>query len=138
MSTLYVFCMALFVHTLLEGLAIGAFDKIDEMVILGVSIVVHKVPVAYTVGTAFKNKRLPFCHWFTIFYFVTFVISTPVGIIIGTTVSASSGLPIVIIQSLAGGTFIYLACCDFIVHEFQNSHDILPTDTRPNSEKNKT
>jgi len=28
-----------------------------------------------------------------------------------------------ILQALSGGTFVYLACCDLLIHEFHNSHD---------------
>ena len=57
---------------------------------------------------------------------------------IGASVSSSGGIGIVIVQSLAGGTFIYLAACDFIIHEFHNGKDIATGDIRMQSEKNKT
>jgi len=28
-----------------------------------------------------------------------------------------------ILQAISGGTFIYLACCDLIIHEFHNSEN---------------
>ena len=100
------------------------------MVVLGISIVVHKIPVAFTVGTAFLTKNRPFCHWFTIGFFILFIISTPVGIIIGASVNESGGLAVVIVQALSGGTFVYLAACDFMIHEFHNSDDISKSDLR--------
>jgi len=27
-----------------------------------------------------------------------------------------------ILQALSGGTFVYLACCDLLIHEFHNDH----------------
>jgi len=45
---------------------------------------------------------------------------------------------VVIVQGLAGGTFVYLACCDFIVHEFQNGKDIYEGDDRKEEELAKT
>ena len=122
----------------MDGLAIGVFDEVGEMVVLAVTVVIHKIPVAYTVGTTFLTKDRPLCHWFTITFFIMFITSSPLGIIIGATVQSSGGLPIVIIQSLAGGTFIYLAACDFLIHEFHNSHDISQSDGRVDSEKLKT
>ena len=138
-STLIVFCFAILLHTILEGLAIGVFKEIGEMAVLGASVVVHKIPVAYTVGTTFLTKNRPFCHWFTITFFILFVTSTPIGIIIGASVNDSGGgLANVIIQSIAGGTFVYLAACDFIIDEFHTSEDILESDNRLETEKNKT
>lgn len=105
-------------HTILEGLAIGVFEEVGEMVVLAMSVVIHKIPVAYTIGTTFLTKKRPLCHWTTLFFFIVFIISTPVGIIIGAAAGSGGGLSIVVIQSLAGGTLCYLACCDFMIHEF--------------------
>ena len=32
-----------------------------------------------------------------------------------------NGLILIIIQCLTGGVFIYLACCDLLIHEFHNA-----------------
>jgi len=69
---------------------------------------------------------------------VFFVLSTPLGIIIGAALDSAGGLGVVIVQGLAGGTFVYLACCDFIVHEFQNGKDIYEGDDRKEEELAKT
>ena len=39
-----------------------------------------------------------------------------------------------IIQALSGGTFVYLACCDFLVHEFfeKDKHNKKETIKKPN------
>ena len=137
-STLIVFCLSIFLHTFLEGLAIGVFDEVGEMTVLAVSVVIHKIPVSYTVGMTFLTKNRPFCHWFTLGFFITFIVSTPLGIIIGASINSSGGLPNIIIQSISGGTFIYLAACDFIIHEFHTSNDISSADIRIEEEKNKT
>ena len=57
--------------------------------------------------------------------FISYILSAPIGIIVGAAISTSSiDTTLVIIQSLSAGTFVYLACCDLIVHEFQkNSTD---------------
>ena len=34
----------------------------------------------------------------------------------------SSNMGIVFIQAFSGGTFVYLACCDLLIHEFHNEH----------------
>lgn len=71
--------------------------------------------------------------------FITFILSTPVGIIIGASITEMGGsLAITILQSIAGGTFIYLACCDFIIKEFHSSDDAAKNDPRSEEEKTKT
>lgn len=64
----------------------GVFDEVGEMVVLAATVVIHKIPVAYTVGTAFLTKNQPLCHWFTLSFFVIFILSSPIGIIIGASV----------------------------------------------------
>ena len=36
----------------------------------------------------------------------------------------STNMGIVFIQSFAGGTFLYLAACDFLMHEFYSEHSV--------------
>ena len=108
------------------------------MVVLAVTVVIHKIPVAYTVGTTFLTKQRPLSHWFTIVFFILFILSTPIGIIIGSSVNSTGGLGIVVIQSIAGGTFIYLATCELIIHEFNTSKDISSNDIRLPEEKTRT
>jgi len=40
----------------MDGLAVGVFDEVGEMAVLAVTVVIHKIPVAYTVGTTFLTK----------------------------------------------------------------------------------
>jgi len=39
-----------------------------------------------------------------------------------------NGLILMIIQSLTGGIFIYLACCDLLIHEFHHAKFISKTE----------
>ena len=47
-----------------------------------------------------------------------FSITTPIGIIIGMSISESSKILDVIFLSLSGGTFVYVACSEIITAEF--------------------
>jgi len=41
-----------------------------------------------------------------------------------------------ILQALSGGTFVYLSCCDLLIHEFHNAHeDHDEEDTQPKSKE---
>lgn len=137
-ASLFVFGLSIFLHSFLDGLAIGVFSEVGEMAVLAATVIIHKIPVAYTVGTTFLTQKQPLLKWTTIGFFILFVLSTPIGIIIGANVSSSGGLAIVIVQSIAGGCFIYLACCDFLIHEFHKGQDIAPGDIRDVEAKTKT
>ena len=55
-STLYTFGLAMFLHSVIEGLAIGVFERTDDLFVLVLSIIIHKIPVALTVGTTFLSN----------------------------------------------------------------------------------
>ena len=47
-----------------------------------------------------------------------FAITTPIGIIIGMSIAETSPIVDVVFLSLSGGTFVYVACSEIIVNEF--------------------
>ena len=55
-STIAAFGIAIIIHSLLDGMAIGVFDELSELVVLSASVIVHKIPVAITVGTTFLSN----------------------------------------------------------------------------------
>ena len=54
-----------------------------------------------------------------ILFIAFFSITTPIGVIIGMSVSNSNLMLDVVFHSLSGGTFIYVACSEIIVQEFE-------------------
>ena len=52
-STIITFGLAIILHSLVDGLAIGVFDEVSQVIVLAVSVIIHKIPVAFTVGTSF-------------------------------------------------------------------------------------
>ena len=130
-STLIAFGLAIIIHSLLDGLAIGVFDELSEITVLAVSVLIHRIPVACTVGTTFLSNGQPWNAMSSLILFVMFIISSPIGIVIGTVVGSSgNALTLSILQALSGGTFIYLACCDLLVHEFWGDKKHQQEDTK--------
>ena len=117
-------------HYFIDGLTLGVFEETKEMIILASTLVIHKIPCAYSVGVSFVAKNQPLCDKKTLIFLAIFIFSSPLGIMTGALVGQTKGMGTVIVQSLSGGVFIYIACCDFIVHEFQNSNDINEKDDR--------
>ena len=121
--TLVTFGIAIMLHSTIDGLAIGVFKQASEMLVLATSVIIHKIPVACTVGTTFKSNGQPLKKCSTIIVFILFILSSPTGMLIGMILGeTSSNMGIVFIQAFSGGTFIYLACCDLLIHEFHNEH----------------
>ena len=121
--TLVTFGFAIMLHSLIDGLAIGVFKEASEMLVLSASVIIHKVPVACTVGTTFKSNGQHWKKCSTLTIFILFILASPTGMMVGMILGeTSSNLALVIVQGFSGGTFIYLACCDLLIHEFHNDH----------------
>ena len=52
--TIATFGIVLIIHSLIDGMAIGVFNKMGEMTVLAISVIIHKIPVAFTLGTTFQ------------------------------------------------------------------------------------
>lgn len=117
-QALAIFGIALIFHSFIEGLTIGVFDgKEVGVIVAGVSI--HKIPVACTLGTTFKAQKKGINDLVTQAIFTAFIFATPLGIMVGESIGGQeNSITLLTIQSMSGGTFVYLACCDLIVHNF--------------------
>ena len=106
------------------------------MTILAVGVIIHKIPVSCAVGSTFISNNQTLQDKMTVAVFIFFILASPIGMGIGMAIGESNhDTPLLsILQALSGGTFVYLACCDLLVHEFhsqkpniahENDEDIL-------------
>merc|ERR1711976_594696 len=77
------FAIAIIVHSVIDGLAIGVFDQPETLVVLAIGVIIHKIPVACSVGQTFQNGRFTLKEPFTIIFFILFILSSPLGMVIG-------------------------------------------------------
>ncbi len=91
------FSIALLLHSFIDGLAVGIFKEVEEMVILAISVFVHKIPVGFTLGFLFEQSGYKLDTWFARIILALFVISTPIGVILGAVISNMSELVLAII-----------------------------------------
>jgi len=96
----------------LEGLAAGTASEYDFALLLCISIAIHKFVAALVVGVAALRanctmKELAICLG-------SFIIVTPVGMLIGMGFEESQGIPVVVINTLSAGTFVYVSCTEII------------------------
>ena len=108
--------IALSVHSLFEGIAVGITHSIEDVWTLLLAIALHKGAAACSLGISLV-KTFPddfaLCRWLVF----TFALATPLGIIIGMNIPDSPVMDVVF-NSLAAGTFLYIACSEVIVEEF--------------------
>jgi zinc transporter 1/2/3 len=113
----YLLAIALSLHSVFEGMAIGIQTNDTKVFELGFSVMVHKFPEAFALGVSL-NK---FPEARTMAVISIFTLATPLGI-------ASSMLMIGcfesvegVVLSLSAGTFLYIALSEIVVEEFSVS-----------------
>jgi len=111
-----VLMIALSVHAIFEGIALGLLPGLSEVVNLTISIVIHKFAEAMSISIAMQKSSMPFAR--IVQFLLIFAAATPLGTVIGILLSGMSELINVIFMSIAGGSFIYVSCSELIVEEF--------------------
>ena len=112
-----VLMTALSVHSLFEGIATGMASDTGDLVSLIVAIVLHKWAAAMSLGIS-MSRSLGDNKVMIISLLTIFSLATPIGIIIGAATMGQSEITDVIFNSLAAGTFVYIACSEVIIEEF--------------------
>ena len=117
--TPYILLIALSVHGIFEGIALGVMNTIKECSILFSAIILHKWAAAFALGISFYKSGTE-----TDLFIKMIIIFTsfgPLGIIIGMIFSDAGNLIKGIMLSISVGTFIYVAASEVIVEEFSLS-----------------
>lgn len=82
-QSLVAFGVAITLHSFIDGLAIGVFNEVGAIAVLAISVVIHKVPVACSVGTTFLAHGKHWGDMASLVTFIFFIIASPVGMIAG-------------------------------------------------------
>lgn len=103
--------MALSVHELFEGLAVGLEHEPGNVWYMFASVAAHKVVIAFCIGVELMVHKTQ--SWLMIVYVFIYAIVSPLGIAVGiwvTNAEDSEGFAIasVILQGLASGTLLYV------------------------------
>lgn len=103
--------LALSVHELFEGLAVGLEGSAQNVWYLFSAVAAHKLVLAFCVGVELIVAKTH--RWLAFVYVLTFSIVSPIGIGIGILVSSgdvnsSTALVSAILQGLASGTLLYV------------------------------
>ena len=109
---------SLSVHSIFEGIATGLASDVSDCLTLVIAIVAHKWAAAMSLGfsliSVFEQQKIV-----TIIMIIIFSLSTPLGVLIGALISEDSDLVTIIFNSLAAGTFVYIACSEIIIREME-------------------
>ncbi|VIO96664.1 Uncharacterized protein BM_BM4439 [Brugia malayi] len=121
------FVLAISFHSIIEGLAFGVQTDNARIVTLFISLMVHKIIVAFSVGLQLGRTHAHALGWVCL-SMALFSIMSPFGGFIGTFVQSSQmdtqvkALTILTFQGVAVGTFIYVTFFEVLLHERDNEH----------------
>ena len=118
MAALSYFGISMLLHSVIDGFFHGVFKDSDSMNVLLTSLVIHKIPLAIAFGTAFRAaNKSPANDLWVLIMFVVYIIATPMGLFAGMNLKISDkSIPMVVLQALSAGTFVYIGACDLLVH----------------------
>ena len=114
--TPYILLIALSLHGLFEGIALGVMKTIRDLLFLLVAILAHKWAESLALGLSFFKSGTE--RTIFIKMIVIFSLFSPSGIIIGILFSSAGYLIEGILLSVSGGTFLYVSASEVIVEEF--------------------
>merc|ERR1712178_353129 len=126
----FVLLLAISIHTVFEGLAIGLQDSTTGLITLFTAIMVHKTIIAFSLGLQFAENLKQKSK--AILFMTIFAVLSPIGIAIGTAVSSGSGgeslaAAVVegVLQCIATGTLLYVSFFEVLMGEIGNDHSLL-------------
>lgn len=123
-----VLLLALSLHSLLEGLAVGLQEDVSDLIQIFVAVVIHKMVIAFSLGLNLMQTELSLAS--VIKSNCLFSITSPLGMGIAVVLeefghSINSSILNGILQGLACGTFIYVTFFEVLPHELSQSENRL-------------
>lgn len=124
------FAVAMSFHSIMEGFALGVQDGTTGIVTLFISLLIHKGIEAFSVGLQISKSNSNRIVMVTLTVIV-YALMTPFGSLIGVLVTnlninelLKEGI-VIVFESLAGGTFIYVTFFEVLAQERANDHSNL-------------
>jgi zinc transporter 1/2/3 len=108
--------IALSVHSIFEGIALGLMTELSSAINLVISILIHKFAESMSISIAMSKSKMEFSS--IVKFILLFSFATPVGTTLGLILTGTKAMVSIVFTSMAGGTFIYVACSELIVEEF--------------------
>ena len=117
--TPYILLLALGFHGLFEGMALGIQSSVQSTLSLFLAIAAHKWAASLTLGISFVKAGI--MRRQLIIMVLIFAFIGPVGVAIGLILSSTANEIVQgIFLAISVGTFIYIACTEVLVEEFEN------------------
>ena len=112
--TPFILMIALSVHSVFEGLAVGLCTDMKSCVNMVIAIAVHKEAAGISLGISLV-KTFPDNFRLCRQMILIFALASPLGVGIGMAVASQGDIYNIIFSSVAAGTFLYISCSEMIV-----------------------
>ncbi|KAG0724457.1 Zinc transporter ZIP1 [Chionoecetes opilio] len=123
--TSIIFLLALGVHSLFEGMAVGLQTQTEKVLEFSVAVLVHEVVMAFSFGMEVSNNNT-LSRWGKAAYVVIFTSTIPLGIAAGvglqTAPSANREIVSAVLEAFATGIFIHVIFIEVLAKEFPHHH----------------
>ncbi|KAM8962385.1 zinc transporter ZIP2 isoform 1-T1 [Pelodytes ibericus] len=120
--SLILFC-SLSIHSVFEGLAIGLQSKYSSALQIAIAVLIHKGIIVFSLSLKLLNS-LTKPVWLVL-YITFFSLMSPIGIIIGITVTLNKSSILTTVQAILGGiasgTFVYVTFLEILPQELNSS-----------------
>ena len=116
----YILIVALSLHSVFEGLALGLITDVERLVQIAGAIVIHKSIIAFSLGVNLVHHEMPTKT--VVKSSILFAVMGPIGIAIGIAVlhnstEFTSSLYSGILQGIANGTFLFVTFFEIFQRE---------------------
>lgn len=116
-----IFLIALGIHSVFEGMAVGLQTQKEKIMELAVAVIVHEVVMALTFGLEVSKSNV-LTKWKKISYIIIFAATIPIGVFVGYALhnAPSDHREIVsaVFEAFATGIFIHIIFIEVLAHEF--------------------
>ncbi|NXL67270.1 S39A3 protein, partial [Chordeiles acutipennis] len=118
---------ALCTHSIFEGLALGLQEEGSKVMSLFLGVAIHETLVAVALGISMAKSSLALKD--AVKMAVTVSLMIPLGISIGmgieSTQNAASNIASLLLQGIAGGTFLFITFFEILAKELEDKNDRL-------------
>ena len=119
----YLLLIALSVHALFEGLAVGLFQNIDSMIQVLGALIIHKCILGFSIGINLVQHSFPAMTvaWSSFLFSAMSPVGFGIGILMLTYASTYLGrIFSAVFQAIATGTFLYVTFFEIFFHELNS------------------
>lgn len=78
--SLIIFSVVFILHSFIAGLAIGAFDNVEDIGLIAVLVIFQKITISFSFGVMFLSAGRLCGDLLTVLFGFLFVVATPIGI----------------------------------------------------------